>query len=81
MAYELDTPPGAGTSTTSIYGRTITRQSLIYAVGLGAVVPFGLVSLALTTRYLEPADYGHLAVMFTIASLLPSSAASASCRA
>ena len=52
------------------YGQAVMRASSIYAVGVGILVPLGLVSLAITTRYLDPADYGRLAILFAAASLL-----------
>jgi O-antigen/teichoic acid export membrane protein len=54
----------------TLYGQAITRAAGIYGIGLMAIVPFGIVSLAVTTRLLEPADYGRLAVLFSIAAVL-----------
>ena len=49
---------------------TVSRTSLLYALAMGIVVPFGIVSLAFTTRYVDPADYGRLAVLMAVASAL-----------
>lgn len=35
-----------------------------------AIVPFGIVSLAVTTRFLEPAEFGQLAILYAVASIL-----------
>ena len=48
----------------------MTRAGAIYALGMMAILPAGLVSVAVTTRYLEPADYGRLAILFAVASVL-----------
>jgi O-antigen/teichoic acid export membrane protein len=52
------------------YGQALLRSSSIYAVGVGILVPLGLISLAVTTRYLEPAEFGRLTILFAAASLL-----------
>ncbi|HEY6549889.1 MAG TPA: oligosaccharide flippase family protein [Solirubrobacterales bacterium] len=54
----------------TLYGQTMTRTGSIFALGLASVVPFGILSIAVTTRYLVPLEYGHLAVLFAIASFV-----------
>jgi O-antigen/teichoic acid export membrane protein len=54
----------------TIYAQTMTRTGGMYAVGLMGIVPFGIVSLAVTTRFLDPSDYGRLTVLFAISSVL-----------
>ena len=53
-----------------LYGAAMTRTGAIYAVGMMGALPLGMISLALTTRYLEPADYGRLGILFAMASFL-----------
>lgn len=52
----------------TLYGQTMTRTGAIFAVGLAAVVPFGILSIAVTTRFLDPTEFGQLAILFSIAS-------------
>jgi O-antigen/teichoic acid export membrane protein len=54
----------------TLYGQTMTRTGGIFAIGLASIVPFGILSIAITTRYLSPADYGHLAVLFAVGSVV-----------
>lgn len=54
----------------TLYGQTMTRAGAIFAFGLVAVVPFGILSVAVTTRFLDPEEYGQLAVLFSIASVV-----------
>jgi O-antigen/teichoic acid export membrane protein len=54
----------------TLYGGAMTRAGSIFAIGMMAIVPFGVVSLAVTTRFLEPADFGRLAILFAIASVV-----------
>jgi O-antigen/teichoic acid export membrane protein len=49
---------------------TMSRTSLLYALAMGLVIPFGIVSLAFTTRYVDPSDYGRLAVLMALASAM-----------
>ena len=51
-------------------GRAITRTSGIYALGSAIAVPVGIASLAITTRYLSVGEFGRLAGLFALASLL-----------
>jgi O-antigen/teichoic acid export membrane protein len=52
------------------YGVKATRDASIYGMGVGAMLPFGLVTLAVTTRYLDPSGYGRLATLMATASIL-----------
>ena len=74
MPTRTDLPPPASEVGTSrimtLYGQTMTRTGSIFAFGLAAVVPFGILSIAVTTRYLAPDEYGHLAVLFAVASFV-----------
>lgn len=54
----------------TLYGGAMTRAGSVFAIGMMAIVPFGIASLAVTTRFLEPADFGRLAILFAIASVL-----------
>lgn len=54
----------------TLYGQTMTRTGTIFALGLVAVVPFGILSVAVTTRFLDPGEFGQLAVLFSIASVV-----------
>jgi O-antigen/teichoic acid export membrane protein len=68
---EASQPDAAeATRAMTMYGETVTRAGTIFAIGMLALLPFGMVSLAITTRYLDPTDYGHLAVLFAISSIL-----------
>ena len=51
----------------TLTGGRITRHTVIYVVGLLAVAPFSLVSVAVLTRLLVPAQYGQLGVLFVFA--------------
>ena len=63
------------------YGQSMTRAGAIYAVGMMAVFPVALLSVAITTRYLEPPDYGRLAILLPWRPCSRSSAAWASSKA
>jgi hypothetical protein len=52
------------------YGRGATRAASIYGLGVAALLPFSIISLAITTRYLDLADYGRLAALFALAGVL-----------
>jgi O-antigen/teichoic acid export membrane protein len=54
----------------TLYGQLMTRTGAIFAFGLASVVPFGVLSIAVTTRYLDPAEYGQLALLFAIGSMV-----------
>jgi O-antigen/teichoic acid export membrane protein len=54
----------------TLYGQAMTRAAGIFGLGFMAIVPFGVVSLAVTTRLLDTSDYGRLAVLFATASML-----------
>ncbi|MGH2945010.1 MAG: lipopolysaccharide biosynthesis protein [Solirubrobacteraceae bacterium] len=53
-----------------LFGSRISRDTAIYVAGTAAVLPFSLVTVAVLTRFLDPSEYGDLAVMFVFASLL-----------
>jgi O-antigen/teichoic acid export membrane protein len=52
------------------YGVDISRSTATYALGTAAILPIGIASLAVTTRYLTPTNFGELAVLFTFGALL-----------
>jgi SAM-dependent methyltransferase/O-antigen/teichoic acid export membrane protein len=54
----------------ALTGGRITRDTLIYVLGLLAVGPFSIVSVAVLTRLMAPGQYGELAVMFFFAGYL-----------
>lgn len=51
-------------------GGRVSRDTMIYVLGTSMVLPLGLATVAVLTHYLEPAEYGRLAVLFVFASLL-----------
>ena len=56
--------------TLTALGRRLSRDTAAYAVTAMLVLPLSLLSVAVLTRYLEPAEFGLLAVMSTFAGLL-----------
>jgi len=54
----------------ALYGQTMTRVGAIFALGLVSVVPFGVLSIAITTRFLDPGEFGQMALLFAIASVI-----------
>ncbi len=54
----------------TLYAQMMTRTGTVFAFGLLAIVPFGILSIAVTTRYLAPADYGYLSIFFAVASVV-----------
>jgi O-antigen/teichoic acid export membrane protein len=54
----------------TLYGQTMTRTGAIFALGLVSVVPFGILSIAVTTRFLDPTEFGQLAILFAVASVV-----------
>ncbi len=60
---------GNGSATTA-FGRRMSRDTALYVAGMGVVFPFALAAVAVYTRYLEPAEFGRLAVLLTFAALL-----------
>lgn len=54
----------------SLYGQMMTRTGAIFAIGLAAVVPFGVLSIAVNTRFLDPTEFGQLAMLFAAASVV-----------
>jgi O-antigen/teichoic acid export membrane protein len=61
---------GVGRRLVTLTGGRLTRHTIIYIVGLLAVAPFSLVSVAVLTRLLLPAQYGELGVLFVFAGFL-----------
>ena len=62
--------PPDSTQVMTRYGQAMTRAGSIFTVGMMAIVPFGIASLAITTRFLEPAEFGRLAILYSVASVL-----------
>ncbi len=54
----------------ALTGGRVTRDTVIYIVGLLAVGPFSLVSVAVLTRVLRPGQYGNLALLLVFAGYL-----------
>lgn len=54
----------------ALTGGRVTRDTTIYIVGLLAVGPFSLVSVAVLTRVLRPGQYGDLALLLVFAGYL-----------
>lgn len=52
------------------YGRRIGRDTVIYAAGTGAVLVVSLITLAVYTHYMAPAEYGSLSILFFAAGAL-----------
>jgi O-antigen/teichoic acid export membrane protein len=52
------------------YGRAFARAGSVYSIGMMAIVPIGLISVAVTTRYLSLSEYGRLATLFAAAATL-----------
>jgi len=51
-------------------GGRVTRDTAIYVLGTLVVGPFSIVSVVVLTRWLAPAAYGELAVLFVAAGAL-----------
>jgi SAM-dependent methyltransferase/O-antigen/teichoic acid export membrane protein len=54
----------------TLTGGRVTRDTTIYILGLLAVGPFSLVSVAVLTRVLRPGQYGDLALLLVFAGYL-----------
>ncbi len=54
----------------TVFGRRISRDTAIYVVGTCAAFPAGLITVAVFTRYIDPSQYGIMAVLLTYAGLL-----------
>lgn len=54
----------------TLTGGRVTRDTTIYVLGLLAVGPFSLVSVAVLTRVLRPGQYGDLALLLVFAGYL-----------
>lgn len=52
------------------YGARISRDTAIYGTAKVVPLPFSLITVAVITRYLDPSEYGRLAIAFVFASLL-----------
>jgi O-antigen/teichoic acid export membrane protein len=52
------------------FGRRLGRDAGIYAAGFAVTLAISLVSVAILTRYLDPAEFGQLAVLLFFAALL-----------
>ena len=63
-------PAARRTRAMTLFGQAAVRDGVIFALGMAAIVPVGIVSIAVTTRYLSPAEYGQLAVLFAVASIV-----------
>ena len=64
------TSPEAAGQDVTVFGRTLTGTAVLYAVGSFVAIPIGILSVAVTTRYVSPAQFGTLAVAFAVATLL-----------
>ncbi|UGS38807.1 oligosaccharide flippase family protein [Capillimicrobium parvum] len=53
----------------SRYGGILSRNTAIYAIAMCSVFPFSLLQLAVFTRFLEPAEYGELALLMFFSGL------------
>lgn len=51
-------------------GGRLGRDSVIYGVAIGMALPFGLASVVVYTRYLDPSEYGHLALLLVASGAL-----------
>jgi SAM-dependent methyltransferase/O-antigen/teichoic acid export membrane protein len=54
----------------TLTGGRVTRDTTIYILGLLAVGPFSLISVAVLTRVLRPGQYGDLALLLVFAGYL-----------
>ena len=63
-------PAARRTMAMTLFGQAAVRDGAIFALGMAAIVPVGMVSIAVTTRYLSPSEYGQLAVLFAVASIV-----------
>lgn len=52
------------------FGRRLTRDAALYAVGSGVTLAISLVAVAVLTRYLSPGEFGELAVLLFFSALL-----------
>lgn len=64
-----DTGTPRGGTLSEVAGR-IGRDALVYAVGMGSALPFAVLGLVIYTRYLEPSEYGTLAILLVSSSLV-----------
>jgi O-antigen/teichoic acid export membrane protein len=54
----------------TLYGQAMVRSGAVLAIGMIGIIPFGLISVAVTTRYLDIAEFGELSVLIAISSLV-----------
>jgi len=59
--------PGTENRLLTLVGGHFTRHTLIYVAGMLAVGPFGMISVAVMTRLLPPAQYGEIAILMFFA--------------
>jgi O-antigen/teichoic acid export membrane protein len=52
------------------FGRRLGQDAGVYAAGFAVTLSISLVSVAILTRYLDPAEFGELAVLLFFAALL-----------
>jgi O-antigen/teichoic acid export membrane protein len=54
----------------TLMGGRFTRDTMIYIIGMFAVGPFSLISVAVLTRLMVPSQYGEMAVLMFLAGYL-----------
>jgi O-antigen/teichoic acid export membrane protein len=52
------------------YGSRISRETAIYALGMGMVFPLGIIQVAVLTHFLAPSVFGELGVLLTFAAMV-----------
>ncbi len=65
----MTTPVGQTNILAAVASR-ISRDTAVYSVAMGVTFPFALLSVVVFTRYLSPPEYGNLAVLLVMASML-----------
>lgn len=70
MSERADAPPRAGTGLLHTLTGSLSRDSFVYTVATTLTLPLALLTTALLARYLQPSDFGRLAVLFAFAGLL-----------
>ena len=58
--------PGHGLMT--LLGRALSRDASYYTLAMASVFPLGIATALVTTRYLDPAEYGRLGLLMIFAS-------------
>lgn len=51
-------------------GVALSRGTSIYAIGMALAMPLSLISVVVTTAFLDPANFGRLGLLFTYAGML-----------